>query len=159
MRPATTAVVLPGCATRAMAPMPSSTSRRTHSSGRSASRSLLRRWSDAATRLADLASTRLAEVWVERGGQRGRVVGRAAQGGLRISGGEGGFAERTISLLDLGWALVGEDDVRAQGGVLDEARVNRLRYLDGTPKGATRWIDTGWAPAIVAASRARLDVS
>jgi hypothetical protein len=29
--------------------------------------------------------------------------------------------------------------------VLDEARVNRLRYLDGTPKDATRWIDTGWA--------------
>lgn len=127
---------------------------RTFSSARSASRSLRRRWSDAATRLADLAPTRLAEVWVERGRQRGRVVGRAAQGGLRISGGEGGFAERTISLLDLGWSLAGEDDVRARGGVLDEARVNRLRYLDGTPKGATRWIDTGWALAIVGALRA-----
>lgn len=30
-----------------------------------------------------------------------------------------------------------------QGGLLDEERVNRLRYLEGTPKASTRWIDTG----------------
>jgi hypothetical protein len=36
------------------------------------------------------------------------------------------------------------------GGILDEARVNRLRYLEGTPKASTRWIDTGWAIALVA---------
>jgi hypothetical protein len=41
------------------------------------------------------------------------------------------------------------------GGLLDEARVNRLRYLDGTPKGSTRWIDTGWALVVYeAATRA-----
>jgi hypothetical protein len=30
--------------------------------------------------------------------------------------------------------LVAKDDVAANGGVLDEGRVNRLRYLEGTPK-------------------------
>ena len=42
------------------------------------------------------------------------------------------------------------DDVRRSGGILDEPRVNRLRYLEGTPKGSTRWIDTGWALLLVA---------
>ena len=83
-----------------------------------------------------------------------RIVGRSGQGGLRVSGGEGGFAERTVSLLDLGWALAAEEHVRTGGGLLDEARVNCLRYLDGTEKGATRWIDTGWAIAILATARA-----
>ena len=63
------------------------------------------------------------------------------------------FAERTISLTDIAWAGVALDDVEAQGGLLDEARVNRLRYLEGTPKGSTRFIDTGWA--IAALQRAR----
>jgi hypothetical protein len=57
----------------------------------------------------------------------------------------GGFKERTVSLKDIAWVLVARDDVANAGGVLGEARVNRLRYLEGTPKGATRWIDTGWA--------------
>jgi hypothetical protein len=26
-----------------------------------------------------------------------------------------------------------------------EVLVNRLRYLEGTPKGSTRWNETGWA--------------
>ncbi len=121
------------------------------SSGRGASRTLSPIWLAEAARIAELAAARLADVWLERGEQRGRIVGRAAQGGLRISGGDGGFAERTISLLDLGWTLVAQDDVRGKGGILDEARVNRLRYLDGTPKGATRWIDAGWALALVSA--------
>jgi len=67
---------------------------------------------------------------------------------VRIAGVDDAFSERTVSLLDLAWVLAGEDDVRANGGLLDEQRVNRLRYLEGTPKGATRWIDTGWATAI-----------
>jgi hypothetical protein len=46
-------------------------------------------------------------------------------------------------------------DVAANGGVLDEARVNRLRYLEGTPKGSTRWIDTGWAIAMVVGMNAQ----
>jgi hypothetical protein len=78
------------------------------------------------------------------------VIGEAAQGGLRIDGGPGGFAERTTSLTDLAWVLVARDDVAKHGGVLGEARVNRARYLEGTPKEATRWIDTGWALRLVA---------
>jgi hypothetical protein len=38
---------------------------------------------------------------------------------------------------------------RATAGVLDEARVNRVRYLDGTLKEATLWIDTGWVLRLV----------
>ena len=105
----------------------------------------------AAAELAAEAGDRLGGVWLERGGQRGRVVGRAAQGGLRVGGGDGGFAERTVSLKDLGWALAAAEDVERKGGLLDELRVNKLRYLDGTSKGATRWIDSGWALAILAA--------
>jgi hypothetical protein len=87
--------------------------------------------------------------WIEGRGKRLRVVGAAEQGGLRIDGGPDGFKERTVSLLDVAWAVVAADDVAAHGGVLDEVRVNRLRYLDGTPKAATRWIDTGWALVIL----------
>lgn len=83
--------------------------------------------------------------WAEHAGRRCRVVERAARGGVRIDGGPGGFKPRTVSLTDLAWVLVAQDDVRRRGGVLDEARVNRLRYLEGTPKGSTKWIDTGWA--------------
>lgn len=79
-----------------------------------------------------------------------RIVGRASGGGLRIDGGEDGFDERTVSLTDIAWVLVAQGDVEERGGVLDEARVNRLRYLVGTPKGSTRWIDTGWAIVVIA---------
>ena len=73
--------------------------------------------------------------------------------GLRIDGGPYGFGERTVSLLDIAWVLVAQDDVREKGGVLDEARVNRLRYLEGTPKGSTRWVDTGWGLVLVASRK------
>ena len=82
---------------------------------------------------------------VESEGRRFRVIGEALQGGLRIAGEPGTFKERTVSLTDLAWVLVAREDVTSHGGVLDEARVNRTRYLEGTPKGVTRWIDTGWA--------------
>ena len=68
---------------------------------------------------------------------------------LAFASGEEGFAERTVSLTDIGWVLVASDDVVQEGGLLDEQRVNRLRYIDGTPKSATRWIDTGWALLLV----------
>jgi superfamily II DNA or RNA helicase/diadenosine tetraphosphate (Ap4A) HIT family hydrolase/HKD family nuclease len=115
---------------------------------RSSSRTLPTRWALAADALVERV---LAEpsLTVTRGGVAGTVVGRSAQGGLRVSGGPNGFAERTVSRIDLGWALAAQDDVAREGGVLDEARVNRLRYLDGTEKSATRWIDTGWALAVV----------
>lgn len=86
---------------------------------------------------------------VQSDGRRARVLGSAQRGGLRVDGGGGkeGFAERTVSLVDLAWVILADDEVRERGGVLDEARVNVLRYLEGTPKGSTRWIDTGWALA------------
>jgi hypothetical protein len=77
---------------------------------------------------------------------------------VRIAGEAGAFAERTISLADLGWTQLAADEVRLVGGLLDEARVNRLRYIEGTPKASTRWIDTGWAIELVkAAGTGRLE--
>lgn len=111
----------------------------------------------ARARRAVLALLALPEEqrWIEQlGGQRARVVGPAGGGGLRVDGGEGGFAERTISLKDLAWVIVADDDVQQRGGVLDEPRVTRLRYLEGTSKRSTRWIETGWAlPAWAAAKK------
>lgn len=86
--------------------------------------------------------------WLEQQrGSRARVLGSAARGGLRIDGGVGGFGERSVSLTDLAWVIVADDLARRSREVLDEALVNRVRYLEGTPKGSTRWIDTGWALA------------
>jgi hypothetical protein len=115
---------------------------------RASSRTLPTRWVQAADAFVERVLAQGA-LTVTRGGAAGVVVGRSAQRGLRLSGGPGGFAERTVSRVDLGWALAAQDDVAQRGGVLDEARVNRLRYLDGTPKESTRWIDTGWALALV----------
>jgi hypothetical protein len=81
------------------------------------------------------------------------LVERVARG-IRVDGGEGGFAARQVSVTDVAWVMLAADDVARTGGGLDEARVNRLRYLEGTPKGSTRWIDTGWAIGFVAGTRA-----
>lgn len=88
------------------------------------------------------------EAWLEQSnGRRARILGPAPRGGLRVDGGEGGFEERTISLVDLGWAIVADDVAREQRTPLDETIVNRVRYLEGTPKGSTKFIDTAWAIA------------
>jgi len=113
--------------------------------GRSASRRLPSGPEERAKVLAENLASRQGE-WVEARGQRCRLVGPSARGGIRIDGGPEGFAERTVSPLDLAWVLVARE--RMAGGVIDEAAVNRFRYLDGTPKGSTRWIDTGWALAL-----------
>jgi len=127
---------------------------RASSSSREASRRLPTGAEERARALVDQVLSTVGDgAWITARGQRCRVVGRSARGGLRIDGGPDGFRERTVSLLDLAWVLVAEDDVRERGGVLDEARVNRLRYLDGTPKGSTRWVDTGWGLVVVEAMR------
>lgn len=114
---------------------------------REASRPLPEQFQREAERFVDEILQRVGQGgWVGRDEKRCRLVGKAPRGGLRIDGGEGGFEERTVSLLDLGWVLAAEE----AGGLLDEARVNRMRYLEGTPKGSTRWIDTGWAIVLVA---------
>ncbi|WP_437546945.1 hypothetical protein WME97_43880 [Sorangium sp. So ce367] len=56
--------------------------------------------------------------FVERDGAHWRIIGRADGGGLRIDGGPEGFAERTVSLTDLAWAIVASDDVRKNGECL-----------------------------------------
>ena len=112
-----------------------------------------RRLPEGATARAELIVDALlnkpeSDRWIQRSeGNRARVLGRAGRGGIRLDGGEGGFAERTVSLIDLAWVIVASDEVAQQGGVLDEARVNHVRYLEGVPKESTRWIDTGWAIA------------
>jgi hypothetical protein len=121
-------------------------------SGRRASRSLPAGTRERAQALVEELLRRPgAGALVERDGTHCRIIGRADGGGLRIDGGPDGFAERTVSLTDLAWVIVASDDVRKNGGRLDEQRVNRLRYLEGTPQAATRWIDTGWALALAEA--------
>ena len=51
-----------------------------------------------------------------------------------------------MSLLDLAWVLYAQAHHQ---GVLDEAAVNRFRYIEGTPKVSTRWMDTGHALVLV----------
>lgn len=76
----------------------------------------------------------------------------AWRGVFTVDGAEGGFAARQVSVTDVAWVMLAAEDVARTGGVLDKARVNRLRYLEVTPKGSTRWIDTGWAIVLVAAA-------
>jgi hypothetical protein len=115
--------------------------------GRAVSRSLPSGVLTQAQSLVDaLLSLPEADRRLERGEARtARILGPAPRGGLQLDV-EGGI-QRTVSLTDLAWVLVAHDQVEATGGVLDEARVNRLRYLEGTPRASTRWIDTGWALA------------
>jgi hypothetical protein len=94
--------------------------------------------------------------WLESQGRRARVLGAAPRGGLRIDGSEGGFRARTVSLQDIAWVIAAADDVDWNRGILDEERVNRLRYLESTPKGSTRWIDTSWALAVWAIAKGRV---
>jgi hypothetical protein len=119
--------------------------------GRSSSRRLPAGALDRARVVMDEIVARVGRGgWVERDGRRCRVLERT-ESGVRIDGGDGGFAARVVTANDVAWTLVAVDDVAAEGGVLDEARVNRLRYLEGTPKGSTRWIDTGWALVVAGA--------
>jgi hypothetical protein len=101
----------------------------------------------AAPRGAHRRAAEAKRVVTNPAGRRGFVRGRAPKGGLHLDGGPERLAERTVSLTDLGWVAVAARDVETNGGVLDEARINMLRYLEGTDRGATRWIDTGWAVA------------
>ena len=81
-----------------------------------------------------------------------RVLARSSSGGLQIDGGPGGFQARSLSVTDLAWVLVAREYATQHGALLDEVLVNRLRYLEGTPRGSTRWIDTGHALRLLAAA-------
>ncbi|MCA9623579.1 MAG: S24 family peptidase, partial [Myxococcales bacterium] len=119
----------------------------------------------AQTRAQALVETLLtlptADQWIEHpNGQRAILLGRAPRNGLRIAGdpktSTPPFRERTLSLQDLGWAIVADDHRKQHGGLLDEPRVNQLRYLEGTPKSSTRFIDTAWALAALERARPHL---
>lgn len=58
-----------------------------------------------------------------------------------------------MSLDDLGWVLAAKEEGERLGVAVDEALVNRLRYVDGTRRDQTRWIDTGWAIRLVRATK------
>jgi hypothetical protein len=87
------------------------------------------------------ASERAAGAGARCGGERGLRIDGSGGGGSR------GFEARTVPSLDIAWAMLAHDDVAANGGLVDEARVNELWWLEGAPKGSARWIDTGWAIA------------
>jgi SOS-response transcriptional repressor LexA len=131
---------------------------RTLGKGRSASRTLPNEVLGIAQRIVEvLTSLPAAErVLTNAAGVRAFVRGRAPRGGLSIDGGPAGFKPRTVSLTDLAWVVVAARDIEANGGMLDEARVNRFRYLEGTESDSTRWIDTRWAIAAYQAVRDRL---
>ena len=82
-------------------------------------------------------------------GHRYRILHRTPKGGLRVDGGLGGFKPRTVSASDFAWVLEARDQAHAAGALLDETFVNLVRYLEGTPKESTRWIDTGHALRLV----------
>jgi superfamily II DNA or RNA helicase/diadenosine tetraphosphate (Ap4A) HIT family hydrolase/HKD family nuclease/SOS-response transcriptional repressor LexA len=103
-------------------------------------------------RAREFVGTLEVGAWIDARGRRCRVVQVLSSGAVRIDGGPEGFKPRNVSLSDLGWVLLARDVAGRNGAVLDEAFVNRVRYVDGTPKKATRWIDTGWATVLVAAS-------
>jgi len=82
---------------------------------------------------------------VTRGERVLLIDGQASRGGLVVRS-PGAKKSRTVSLLDLGWVLC----ARARtDGPIDEGRVNEFRYLVGTPRKSTRWIDTGHAITLV----------
>lgn len=97
----------------------------------------------------DILRTKGHGTIVEREGKRFRLVGPAKRGGMRIDGAAGGFGERTVSVNDIGWVLAALSKVNEDPRLLQEEFVHRLRYLEGTPRGSTRWIDTGWAVLLV----------
>lgn len=98
----------------------------------------------ARAQVASILAAPGAGGWLQADGKRLRIIRAAARGGIRIDGGEGGFEERTVSELDMAWALKAQSLASVLGGAADETLVNELRYLEGTPKASTRWIDTEW---------------
>jgi hypothetical protein len=122
---------------------------RTFGEGRSASRTLPDGALSVAQRIVDslLSLPENQRIITNAAGGRAFVRGRAPRGGLSIDGGPEGFKVRAVTLIDLAWVVAAARDIEANGGLLDEARVNRIRYLEGTAHRSTRWIDTNWAIA------------
>jgi hypothetical protein len=87
--------------------------------GKEVSRNLADDLMERATTVAEslVAPTGGVREIVRADGRRARVLGSASRGGFRIDGGVGGFAERTVSLLDLAWVIAAADHVKIHGGL------------------------------------------
>ena len=120
-----------------------------HGAGRGSSRSLPGPWRSYAEAFTAALLERLGEDTIVEGrGKRCRILKRTRTGSVRIDGGEDGFKARSVSTTDLGWVLCARLRARAEGRALvDERAVNELRYLEGTPRSSTRYIDTRCALA------------
>ena len=112
--------------------------------GKSVSRELPEEWRVRAEAGLAVLGGRAGDEVVARG-RSCRIEGRSARGGIRFSFGPDGLKKRSVSVTDVGWVLAAREAARAGGHPVDEAYVNRFRFLAGTPKKSTRWIDTGWA--------------
>ncbi len=73
------------------------------------------------------------------------VLRTTSSGGVRVED-PGRVRERSVSQTDLAWVLWAGEEFK---GVLDAARVHQLRYIEGTPRASTRWLDTGYALHLV----------
>ena len=78
------------------------------------------------------------ERWLEQRERATRARARcAARGGFRVDGGDGGFGERTVSLTDLAWVVVGRRTTRGSG-----ARSRRgARQPRALPRGDAEGVD------------------
>ena len=118
--------------------------------GRGVSRRLDGRWAQGAAAMVVFLEGALASGdSIEERSRSCRFRGATSTGGVRVDH-ERMKTPRTVTANDLAWVLAARNDVERNGGVLDEARVNFVRYLEGTPKSSTRWIDTGWALVLLA---------
>ena len=80
---------------------------------------------------------------IEARGKTCRFLSITSRKSIRIDGGEDGFSARSISKTDLAWVHRARE--RCEEALVTEEFVNQLRYLPGTPKKSTRYIDTNWA--------------
>lgn len=72
------------------------------------------------------------------------VLGITSKGGVLVED-PGRVNERSVSETDLAWVLL----AKQSSAPLDQAGVHQLRYIEGTPRTSTRWLDTGYALHLV----------
>lgn len=112
--------------------------------GRTASRRLEPEYTEQARKLAAFLGERLDENGlIEARGRSCRFLGTNGKTVQLIA--PQMKSARSVTNIDLSWALKARHSVQLKGGVLDEGLLDRLRYLDGTPSGSRRFIDSGWA--------------
>jgi len=88
-----------------------------------------------------IGATKIGQVFTADG-RDVRVVGVSRDGGVFVEGADGGMQRRSVSATDIGWVIHAADVAARAGEKLSAEGANRLRYLSGTPKGKTRFIDT-----------------